>query len=204
VIPNSLDLELYRPLDRAAVRAQLGLPPEGPVALFFAEALEKRRKGMGLLMQALAGLRELAGRLTVVCVGKAYLPVPEELTCRRFGEVRDEALLARIYAAADMLLLPSMQDNLPNTMLEAMACGTPVIGFAIGGLPDMIRHQETGLLVAPGDVDGLTGAVRRLALGRAEAAEMGRRARELVVMECAPQIQARRYRELFTAMARAT
>jgi glycosyltransferase involved in cell wall biosynthesis len=204
VIPNSLDLELYKPLDRAAVRAQLGLPQEAPIALFFAEALGKRRKGMGLLMQALEGLRDLRDSLTLVSVGKAEVPVPAGLTCRRFGEIHDEALLARIYAAADMLLLPSMQDNLPNTMIEAMACGTPVIGFAIGGLPDLIRDRENGLLVAPGDADGFGRAVRRLAGARGEAADMGRRARELVARECSPVVQAGRYRDLFASMVRAT
>jgi glycosyltransferase involved in cell wall biosynthesis len=201
VIPNSLDLQVFAPMDRTQARASLGLPSGRPIVLFVADDLGNPRKGAPLLLEALRpATGEPDKRPLLVALGGSNLGVADGLECRRFPLVSDDHQLARIYAAADVLALPSLQDNLPNTMIEAMACGTPVVGFAAGGLPDMIRNGETGLLAALGDVAGLRGALTKIAGDPALARALGGRARERVAAECAPEIQARRYISLYSGM----
>jgi glycosyltransferase involved in cell wall biosynthesis len=71
------------------------------------------------------------------------------------GQLQDEVALALVYAAVDVSLVPSLMDNLPNTVMESLACGTPVVAFRVGGLPEMITHQENGYLAEPGDAGDL-------------------------------------------------
>jgi glycosyltransferase involved in cell wall biosynthesis len=200
VIPYSLDLEVFAPSDRASARASLGLAQDRVAVLFVADDLSNRRKGMRLLLEALEGLRDLSARLLLISVGRAALEVPAGLEYRHFPFVGDDRQLARIYSAADVLAIPSLQDNLPNTMVEAMACGTAVVGFATGGIPDLVRPGETGWLVPSGSIDGLRATLRRIAADPGAAHDMGRRARDLVLSECSPAVQARRYCALFERM----
>jgi glycosyltransferase involved in cell wall biosynthesis len=200
VIPYSLDLEVFRPADRAQARAALGLAPDRVIVLFVADVLDNRRKGVHLLREALAGLQAERDRVLLVSVGRARVELPEGLAHRHFADVRDDARLASIYAAADVLALPSLQDNLPNTMIEAMACATAVAGFAAGGIPDLLREGETGYLVPRGSVEGLREALRRVVRRPDEARAMGARARERVAAVCRPAAQAAAYRALFERM----
>ena len=71
-------------------------------------------------------------------------------------------MLSNIYSAADVFVIPSLQDNLPNTALESMACGTPIVGFEVGGIPDMVQHGKTGLLARPHDAQALENAIIEL------------------------------------------
>jgi glycosyltransferase involved in cell wall biosynthesis len=114
-----------------------------------------------------------------------------------FGEVHDDRLLAALYSASDLFLIPSLEDNLPNTVIEAMACGTPVVGFNVGGIPDMVRSGETGLLVDAGDASALSGAVRRLLSEPQTLAHMGRQSRGVAVEEFSLEGQARRFIKLY-------
>ena len=100
-----------------------------------------------------------------------------------FGFVSDDEQLAAIYSAADLLILPSLEDNQPNVMMEAMAAGVPVVAFAVGGMKDMIRDRINGRLVAPGDVTALAEAVLDLVKAPAEAAGMGQAARRDILAE---------------------
>jgi glycosyltransferase involved in cell wall biosynthesis len=154
VIPYGVDTEVFRP-GSADAREQLGWPGDGIVLLAGAWETGEIRKGFGLLTEALricGGNAEFrreaqAGRIRLVLFGRDNplegLPLPVEC----LGRIDSPKDLARVYAAANVLLVPSIEDNLPNTMLEALCCGTPVIGFRIGGMPDAITPGENGRLV---------------------------------------------------------
>ena len=160
VIPNGLDLEVFRPVGRAAAREWLGLPKEKRLLLFSAiNPLKNPYKGFAYFQQAMHRLREsqLGDDLEIVILGsntpqeKPNLPFPAHY----MGVLHDEISLALIYAAVDLLAAPSIQDNLPQTVMEAIACGTPCAGFRVGGIPDMITDQENGYLADFGDVQDI-------------------------------------------------
>jgi glycosyltransferase involved in cell wall biosynthesis len=157
VIPNGLDLAVYRPWDRKLARALLQLP-EGPLVLFSgAKGLATPYKGGDTAVQAVAGLRAAGHDATLVVMGGGApadggsLPVPVHW----LGQLHDDASRALAHAAADLCLSCSSEDNLPYTVAESLACGTPVVAYQVGGLPDMVDDGSNGCLVVPGDVAGL-------------------------------------------------
>jgi glycosyltransferase involved in cell wall biosynthesis len=199
VIPYGLDTNTFRPSDQRAARARLGLPIEGRLILFVAHSSDIRRKGFDLLRGALAGLvGQPDTRLLTVGEGAPddALPLPEI----RLGRIEDDAELALVYAAADLFVIPSREDNLPNTVLESLACGTPVAGFAVGGIPEMVREGLTGALAAPEDVRGLTGAITRLLADDDQRRRMSLACRAVAEEEYPLHAQAERYRRLYAGL----
>lgn len=202
VIPYGLPLDIYRPQDVQQLRRQLGLPVDGRIILFGCESLKSHRKGFDLLLKAMEVLPEqLLKREDVsVCVfGEGNIPDSFPFPVHPLGKVSGDANLARIYAAADVYVISTREDNLPNTVLESLACGTPVAGFRVGGLPDMIHDDSVGELASAGDCRQLATAVASiLNRGRAQYASACReRAEELYPLSR----QARLYRDLYTQLA---
>jgi glycosyltransferase involved in cell wall biosynthesis len=166
VIPNGIDLGLYKPIDRKLARQILKLPQDKQLLLFAAvKATSERRKGFHLLQAALQQLSQSgwAEKAELLVVGAS--PPPSDATGLKFqthylGTLSDDISLALVYAAADVFVAPSLQDNLPNTVMEAIACGIPCVAFNVGGMPDLIEHQRNGYLAQPyetGDLaDGIT------------------------------------------------
>jgi glycosyltransferase involved in cell wall biosynthesis len=109
-----------------------------------------------------------------------------------------------VYSAADLFAICSLQDNLPNTVVEAIACGVPVVGHATGGIPDIVRNGVNGLTVPATDVDALAEAICQVLNNSALRAEMAANARRIAVEEYALDLQARRYAELYASTAIAT
>jgi glycosyltransferase involved in cell wall biosynthesis len=160
VIPTSCDTNLFSIKDRAACRSALGLPADKPLVLIGATSLGTRWKGLDLFVEAIKETNGMAlgpGRkLAVVSFGQdvgALAQLRDDVERIHLGPVKDRRLMAILYGAADVFAAPSRMENLANTVLESLACGTPVVAFAIGGMPDMIDHQSNGYLAAPFDTD---------------------------------------------------
>ena len=154
VIATGLDLGVWKPTDRREARRSLGLDPERPVVLFGASGGDANpRKGWDLM---LAATFRLDTGLELVAFGGGAAASPG---VRQFGAVREETTLRSLYAAADVMVVPSRQENLPNSGIEALACGTPVVGFDIGGMPDLVEHGVSGWLAEPFEADGLAAGV---------------------------------------------
>jgi glycosyltransferase involved in cell wall biosynthesis len=158
VIHNGLDTQLFQPRNKEAARERLGLPNDKKIILFGAvRANTDRNKGFHLLQPALQTLsKSLPGTLAVVFSsfesGDSHdLGMP--VVC--LGEINDDNLLASIYSAADVFVVPSLQESFCQTASEAMACGTPVVAFGATGLLDVVEHQRCGYLAQPYDTEDL-------------------------------------------------
>ena len=163
-IPNGVDLSVFRPIDRRFARELLGLPPDDDIIFFVAQTLDANdRKGGNKLAQGLAAFGPRPNTTVVLAgVGGEHLAAAIPYPVVRLGYLRDDRLLAAAYSAADIVVAPSRVENLPNSVLESLACGTPVIAFAAGGMQDAVRHLETGWLAPEGDVSSLAQGIGAL------------------------------------------
>lgn len=197
VIPNGIPTDVFRPYPKTESRKSLGVPEEGKVVLFGAD-YDTRRKGFRHLVDALSAFPvALRDKMVLACFGP--LPegkLPPGVKAIGFGSVSDENLLARIYSCADVFVLPSEEDNLPNTVLESMACGIPVAGFDIGGMPDMVENGRTGKLASPGSVKGLVDAMECI-LSRNATGILAGECRRKAEAEYSLPVQAERYRGFY-------
>ena len=205
LIPNGLDTDVFRPVPKEEARARLGLDPARRVVLFSAELITDRRKGAAELQEALAHLSGRMGlpevTLLVVGGGGDRWPSQPPFEVKTLGRVSDDEKMAAVYSAADIFVLPTVAENLPNGVLESMACGTPPITFDVGGCPDAVRHLETGYLAAYKDTKDLAAGIELLLADDELRARLGRRSREVVEAEYTLDLQARRFKQLYEELA---
>lgn len=143
-IPYGLDKSIFRPRDREFSRDILQISNNKIVFLFVADSLNNNRKGLLFLIKA---FKELKRNDIILCaVGKQNKSLNSCGNIMQLGPLSDERLMSLAYSAADVFVIPSLMDNFPNTVLESLMCGTPVIGFPTGGIPEMIQHGRNGLL----------------------------------------------------------
>jgi glycosyltransferase involved in cell wall biosynthesis len=196
VINNGLDLNVFAPRDRRFSRSVLGVPETASVALFIAHEVGDKRKGFAFLTEAIKDLKEIPN-LCLLSLGKGGVRVPEGIRHMHLGSITDDRFLSIVYSAADVFVIPSLQDNLPLTALEAIACGTPVVGFDVGGIPEIVRHGVTGLLVPPEDVAALRLAITDLLQNPAAQSEMAANCRRVAIKDYSLEAQARQYAEVY-------
>ena len=167
-IPNCIDSRVFCPGDRREARIAEGLPQDRLLVLFVCQYVTNVYKGMAYLADACRRLAEwrpsMKDEVSVVILGSrvsdvaSLLPFPSIAP----GYVGDESRMARLYRAADVFVLPSLSENLPNTIMEAMACGVPCLGFRVGGIPEEIDHLRTGYVARPRDASDLARGLRWL------------------------------------------
>lgn len=144
LIPNGIDLNSFKIYDKGFARRVFNLPLDKTIILFVSELLSNKRKGFDLLKES---IKQLGKRDDVVFCAVGQKENNEmEHSVAYTGPIQDERLMGLLYAAADVFVLPSREDNLPNVMLEALACGTPVVGTPVGGLKDVIENGINGFL----------------------------------------------------------
>jgi len=165
VIHNAIDVESYKPIGKRAARDFLSLPQDKILILFGAMNFTKdRNKGFHLLVKA---LNEMAGSswsdcIELVTFGSTETAPPPELNIatRNLGMLTDDNRLVHAYSAADVFVLPSIQESLGYTVMEAMACGTPCVAFNQGGVPDLIEHRHNGYLAQPFEPSDLAQGIK--------------------------------------------
>jgi glycosyltransferase involved in cell wall biosynthesis len=206
IIPNGLDLQRYKPIDKKLAKQLLGLSPEKKALLFGAVgATGDRRKGFHLLqpaLQKLAGLETWRDRLESVVFGSSTPADPPDFgfTTRYLGRLDDDISLALLYAAADVFVAPSIQDNLPNTVMEALACGTPCVAFNIGGMAELIDHRENGYLAEPFESEDFCRGIRWVLEKTHSTDRLARRAREKAEREFSLESWSRNYSILYESL----
>ncbi len=146
-VPNPIDCSVFKPYDRAQVRAHWNLPDDRALILFGAfNIADDIRKGYKELRAALDLLGDIDAELVIFGMDAPAIDPGFQIKAHYMGEIHDDRLLAMLYSAATVTVVPSLQENLSNTMMESLACGTAVVGFDTAGNPDLIVHEQTGYL----------------------------------------------------------
>jgi len=207
VIPNGINTEQYKPIQKSIVRSILGLPLDKHLILFGAmSSTSDHRKGFHLLQPALLKLSQngWADRIEVIIFGASKPQKTLEIGFKvhYLGKLKDEISLALVYAAADLFIAPSIQDNLPNTIMESLSCGTPCVAFGVGGIPDMIEHKQNGYLAKPFDIDDLAQGITWVLENQERWYLLSKRSREKVEQEFTLEIQAKKYLKLYHSLVR--
>lgn len=199
IIPNGLDTGVFSPRDKGMAREILGIKRDSNVVLFAATGVAAPRKGFKLLAEVLASW---PGNKPVhlVSVGQGSDIPGLQLPRTSLGFVGDDRILSWVYSAADIYVTPTLEDNLPNTVMESLSCGTPVIGFDTGGVPDMVRDGVSGFLAPKGDVEALRQAMLRVLDNSDLKAQMAENCRRIAIEEYDVRVLARRYLVLYESL----
>jgi glycosyltransferase involved in cell wall biosynthesis len=198
-----IPIDVFRPIgNKIAVRQVLNLPLDGAIVLCGAQTVSDPRKGTRFLIDALKKIREKR-RDSIKVVAFGYKPsdgtLPDDWV--HTGTIHDEALLNLYYNAADVFVLPSLADNLPNTLIEATAAGTPSVTFDSGGCAEVVRDGANGFVARAGDAGHLAECIEKvLAMKDDQRLEMGEACRQIALREYDPKMQAQRYIELFESI----
>jgi glycosyltransferase involved in cell wall biosynthesis len=200
-IPNPIDTRIYKKGNRQEARQRLGLPADKRLVLFVSQRATNQNKGMDYLLQAcrlLAADGGMQSQLGLVILGSHADEVAGQLPFATYplGYVSDEHRIVDIYNAADVFVLPSLSENLPNTIMEAMACGVPCIGFKVGGIPEEIDHRRNGYVAEYRSAEDLARGIRWV-LTEADADELSRNAVSKVAHCYSQQSVSLRYTEVY-------
>lgn len=205
VIPNAIDTDAWRPVEKSLARHLMGLPSAGPLLLFgtFGENAAPH-KGFDLLRSAIQHLRGQVDGMQLVVFGQSTPREPEDMgfPVHYVGHLYDDLSLQILYSAADVMVIPSRRENLPNTGVESLTCGTPVVAFDACGLPDIVRHQQTGYLAKPFDAEDLARGIQWVLADVERPTLLGVNARKDAVARFSYPVVARQYLSVYETAIR--
>lgn len=203
VIPNALNTDVFAPLSMIEARKKIRLPEDGFCLLFGAANITEERKGFSLLLKAIEYLKndfpELSDKIYLAVFGKSRQQYRFPFPVYYFNYISNTEKLIALYNAANVFLLPSLEDNLPNTVMEALSCGTPVVAFRSGGVTDMVDHADTGYLVPTGNVREFAQRIASV-LSDEKYVIMKKKCREKVVENFSESAVVKKYDELYRQM----
>lgn len=200
VVPNAIDTSVWQPLNKRVARELLKLPSDAPLLLFGAVGgARDPRKGFDLLRKALRHLQGQVKELQLIVFGQLAPREPDDLgfPIHYMGHLHDDLSLRVLYSAADAMVIPSRQDNLPNTGVESLACGTPVIAFNTCGLPDIVKHGETGYLAEPFNSEDLARGIIWVLTDTARHAQLCANARHYATATFSYPVVAEQYLSVY-------
>ncbi len=202
LIPNGLEVDRYFPLDKNAARKMLGIPPERKLILYGAyNAVKNPRKGFHLLKEALQKLS--AGHkddYEVVVFGADEVPMELDMPIRFLGFLSDHLSLQVAYSAADVMIVPSVEEPFGQTVTEAMACATPVVVFSDTGPAGIVDHQKTGYVARHSDTDDLAAGIEWVLTDDRRLKKLSRAARQKVLTTYDIRLIAQQYARLYESL----
>jgi len=202
-IHNAVDTDAWAPVPRREARHLLNLPLNTKLLVFGAlRGGQNVRKGLDLLVASLQHLRGQVEGLELIVFGQSRPESAPELgfPVHFTGHLHDDLSLRVLLSAADAMLIPSRQDNLPNTGVEALACGTPVIAFDVGGLPDIVIHRKTGWLAKAFNTEDLARGMSWVVSDAARHMELCENARARAVANFSYNVVATQYLDLYNGL----
>ena len=206
VCPYSIELDIFKPMDNQGLRASLGIKPHQKILLFGAvNSMHDTRKGGHLLVEALKKLenRVPADDLVFLVFGAKESPALESVPYRvvNLGFIGEKEELAKYYSASTAFVLPSLEDNLPNTVLESLGCGTPVVAFNIGGISDMIDNHSNGFLIDRIDTSLLADSLEEIVkMPDEKYHKMQAAARKKIEDDYSPHVVGKKLNEIFQSI----
>lgn len=201
VLPTPIDTELWKPLDRIKSRTKLKLSQDTKFILFSAAGgVKDPRKGFNLFLEAMKILKKSNdfNNLELLILGQKEPINNSEINfpIHYLGHISETLILRLVYNAADMMIIPSLQDNLPNTGVEAHSCGVPVVAFNVGGLPDIVSHKESGYLANSYDINDLANGIDWV-LRNNDSNKLSLNARESAIKKFSESILNEKYTKLY-------
>lgn len=201
VIPNAIDTKVFFRRDKTTARKQLNVAQDKKLILFVSQYVSNPLKGFSYLLDALRKLLEEKntppiGIMILGNRGEDIQGLFPEIPVFNLGYQTSPEKIATIYAAADVFVLPSLSENLPNTIMEAMACGVPSVAFHVGGIPEMIDHRQNGYLAEMRNADDLAEGIT-YCLDNKHAQRLGEACLEKVQKTYLPQIVAQQFISLY-------
>lgn len=203
VIPNPIDTHLFAPNDKVAAARRLGLPADKQLVLFASQRVTNENKGIQYLIEACNQLvavhPDMKDSVGLVMLGghAEELEGAFSLPTYLLGYVNDTKKIVDVYNAVDVFVLPSLSENLPNTIMEAMSCGVPCVGFDVGGIPEMIDHLQNGYVARYKDAASLAEGIAWTLDNGSKGAELSRRCIHKVHATYAQQHVAKRYLDVY-------
>lgn len=199
-IPNGIDTSTFRPLDRSSCRDMLGIPDNMKVIMFAALNLAQYNKGGDLLVKALQELpQEVKNAAVLLVIGEGGEKVSKELGIRTvdLGYIRGDLLKPVAYSAADLYVSPSRAESFGLVIAESMACGTPVVAFDVGGVPDLVREGQTGYLVDECEASALSRSISHALADRSALESMRQQCRAIIEEEFTLDLQIEQHVKLY-------
>ena len=195
-IPNPIDTRIYKRGNKQEARRRLGLPLDKKLILFASQRVTNVNKGMDYLTEACRQL-QVADAAVVILGGHAEEVVSQlSLETYPLGYVNEEKRIVDVYQAADVFVLPSLSENLPNTIMEAMACGVPCVGFKVGGIPEEIDHRQNGYVAEYRNAEDLARGIGWI-LSEADYEQLSQSAVQKVVQSYSQQSVALKYLDVY-------
>lgn len=179
-IANPINTTTYRPKDKTSFRKFMNLPIDKKIILFAAAKVSDKRKGIDYLIEASKILAKQENNYMFLIVGSNGEEITSKLALpAKIAHYVAQEEMPNMYNVANVFVTPSLQENLPNTIMEAMSCGTPCIGFDIGGIPEMIDHKQNGYIAKYKDAQDLANGIRWI-LNEADTTQISDNARQKV------------------------
>lgn len=200
-IPNPINTDFFVPGDKLKARQELSLPTDKKLILFGAAIVSEKKKGIDYLMKATNLLTDLYNDVELVYFGEVKDEISEAfgLKTHPLGYMSDMNAIAIMYQAVDCFVTPSLEENLPNMIMEAMSCGVPCIGFETGGIPEMITHLETGYIAQYKSAEDLATGIRTI-LAKSSEDIFKKAARAFVLANYAESIVAEKYLKIYNTL----
>lgn len=208
-IANSVETEIFKPIDKSLAKKELGISADTFTLLFGVVTAKETRKGFDLLKEAIEYCKKneffadklKKGKIKILAFGEKFPALEEmQIPIKALGEINNDKKLSLIYSAADIYILPSREDNLPNTLVESFSCGTPALGFDIGGIPELIENNKTGFLAPNFDTNELANNICYLLENDIERKKTEKKCREKAEKEYSQNIQAQNYIDFFNEL----
>lgn len=197
-IPNGFPTDVFQPYNQEFCRQVLNLPKNKLIILFVSEGIHNQRKGFIYLQKALENIFSssiIKNNIYLCAIGAGDVPAQLSDNVISLGSIQDERIMALAYSAANLFVIPSLEDNLPNTMIESILCGTPTIGFPIGGIVDTIQNNQNGYLCEEVSVKSLETTIEKFIDNPSffDRQKIAKEAKEKYSLE----VQAKKYIELY-------
>jgi len=205
-IPNPIDTNIYKPLDKNICKQKINFSKDKFTILFGAASLTDQRKGLNYFIEALNILNNKSEfyktKIEIALFGKTNKELENLIpfTTQNLGYLSETDFIIKVYSASDLFITTSLQDNLPNMVMESLACGTPVIAFKIGGIPEMIEHQKNGYLANYKSAEDIAKGIEWIL--KQDQKIISQNAREKILNNFTEPIIARKYQKLYLSLSK--